>query len=159
MLVTTKRLADLVDDESETPGIDGSAGATVLELDEVVHQVVYLQLRPRFRVLGKCMGELEATLRAHPDVKVDIAGVGRNDHQFLLTLGIDAGPRKEIPKFGPTAVAALGLVEAMFSHLGDYMPRYTGAPTAEEVDLVSSLPNVLGAGAATRAGVLDATAG
>lgn len=93
---------------------------------------MYVQLRPGTQLFNKCVAHLERTVSQHPNVDVQIAGYSREDHQYLLTLAISLGPRDQIAKFSPEAVAAYNFVSAVFTEMFDFLPQYTQEPTAIE---------------------------
>jgi hypothetical protein len=95
-------------------------------------QQMYVQLRPGAQLFNKCIAHLERTVSQHPDVDVQIAGYAREDHQYLLTLSVNLGPRDQIAKFSPEAVAGYNFVAAVFTDMFDFLPQYTQEPSAIE---------------------------
>ena len=115
----------------------------VVDIQSVAPQYVHVQLRPRTQAFARCVGALEATIRRHEAVDVDIAGLARDSHHILITLAINAGPRHQVPKFSAAAVAAFEFTSDLFDKMFDFLPQYAAAPTAEERALAESLPHLV----------------
>ena len=113
------------------------------ENDVLDDQYMFVQLRPGTSLLRKCLAHLATTKNEHPDVVIDIDGYTREDHQVLLTLAVNLGPKDKIAKPSPEAVAGFHFVSAIFTGMFDYLPQYTDKPTALERARAAELPGLL----------------
>lgn len=107
------------------------------------HQICFVSLRATTSALKNCLSLLDALRESSDNVNVEVAGLDRNHDLFILTLGIDLGPRKDIPQGSQTAIAAYTLMQTIFMKMFDFYPAFAAEPDAAARDHAQIMSNVM----------------
>lgn len=91
-------------------------------------QNIYIYLRSPIKRLSVVVHQLQQLMHSHPGADVTLAGLGLEDDDALVSLGLVV----PVSNSDPSAISALKFAHALNLSFFDYMPFYNKAPSPQE---------------------------